>query len=125
MIGLKLVYLANILVAGWISISSLFFPKTAVHTVFTGAFQYSEAIRLVGALWFGIFLLSVMGLIYPKQMSLILVFQLVYKSSWLVFAALPAILNHHAYPRSMAFFFLIWVLVLPFVIPWKEWSNAI
>jgi len=34
---LKIIYLANILVAGWISITSLFFPRTAVATVFENA----------------------------------------------------------------------------------------
>lgn len=119
MIGLKLIYIANILVAGWISITSLFFPKTAQATVFENNFAYSEAIRLVGALWGAIFILSILGLFYPKQMSLVLVFQLLYKSSWLIFAALPAILNQQPYPKGMAGFFLVWVLVLPFVIPWK------
>ncbi len=120
MIGIKLVYIANIIVAGWISISSLFFPKIAQQTVFTNAFEYSESIRLVGALWFGIFILSIIGVFYPKEMSLILLFQLLYKLSWLLFAAIPAIYNSTQYPRGMAVFFLIWVLVLPLVIPWKE-----
>lgn len=120
MIGMKIMYLANIVVAGAISITSLFYPKVAQRTVFTGAFEYSEAIRLVGALWLAIFVLSIIGLYYPKQMSLVFVFQLIYKSSWLLFVALPAILNNQPYPKSMALFFVVWVLLLPFVIPWKS-----
>ena len=120
MILLKVMYFANIIVAGAISITSLFYPKIAQKTVFTEAFDYSEAIRLVGALWLAIFLLSIVGLFYPEQMSLVFVFQLIYKSSWLLFAALPAQFNHQPYPKSMAIFFLIWVIVLPFVIPWKS-----
>lgn len=119
MIGLKIVYLANVVVAGWISISSLFYPKVAQQSVFSGAFAYSEAIRLVGALWGAIFLLSVLGLFFPRQMSLVLLFQLIYKFSWLVFAALPAMLRQEPYPRGMAAFFVIWVVILPFVIPWR------
>lgn len=61
---LKIVYIANIVVAGWISITSLFFPKTAQLTVFSNDFAYSEAIRLVGALWGAIFLLSVLALFF-------------------------------------------------------------
>ena len=117
---MKLMYLANIVVAGWISINCLFFPKTAQEAIFTNAFEYSESFRLVGALWFAIFLLSIFGLFYPKQMSLIFVFQLIYKSMWLIVVALPAIINSTAYPKAMAIFFLIWVIILPFVIPWKE-----
>ncbi len=116
---MRAMYLANVIVAGGISISCLFYPKNAVTSVFTGAFQYSEAIRLVGALWWAIFLLSIVGLAYPKQMSLVLLFQLIYKSSWLIFAAVPAMLNHQPYPKSMAMFFLAWVVILPFIIPWK------
>ena len=120
MVALKIVYIANIIVAGWISITSLFYPKTAQMTVFENQFIYSEAIRLVGALWFAIFLLSILGLFLPQKMSLVLVFQFIYKFSWLVFAALPAMLNNQPYPKGMAIFFVIWVVVLPFVIPWKS-----
>jgi hypothetical protein len=119
MTSLKIIYFANIIVAGWISISSLFYPKTAQTSVFEQNFVYSEAIRLVGALWFAIFLLSILGLFYPEKMSLVLLFQLIYKSSWLIFAALPAMMNHQPYPKGMAMVFIIWVVVLPFVIPWK------
>ncbi|MBX2876646.1 MAG: hypothetical protein KTR30_31310 [Saprospiraceae bacterium] len=120
MMGLWTMYTANILVAGWISWSCLFFPERAVHTVFTNGFVYSEAIRLVGALWGGIFVLSFLGLFFPHKMSLVLLFQLIYKGSWLLFAALPAIRTGKPYPESMAAFFLVWVIVLPFVIPWKQ-----
>ena len=116
---LKIVYVANVMVAGWISVTSLFSPKTAQATIFSNAFAYSEAIRLVGALWGAIFLLSALGLFFPRQMSLILLFQLIYKFSWLVVAALPALLNNQPYPKGMALFFVIWVVVVPFVIPWS------
>ncbi|MEL6557159.1 MAG: hypothetical protein AAFQ94_03180 [Bacteroidota bacterium] len=119
MIFIKVVYVANIIVAGWISISSLFFPKTAHISVFSGAFEYSEAFRLVGALWGSIFILSLLGMIYPKTMSPVLLLQLIYTSSWLLFVALPALSNQSSIPKGMAVFFLIWVLILPFAIPWK------
>ena len=124
MIAMKLMYAANVVVAGWISITSLFYPQVAQQTAFSGTFAYSEAIRLIGALWGAIFLLSMAGLFFPEQMSLILLFQLIYKSAWLVFAALPAALNQHVYPRGMAGFFVIWVIILPFVIPWRSLFTA-
>lgn len=117
---LTVIYLANVLVAGWISICSLFFLRTAQTTVFSGKIAYSESIRLVGALWFAVFVLSVVGLWQPEKMQLILLFQLIYKSAWLVFVAVPAIINRKSYPKEMAVFFLIWVLVLPFFIHWKQ-----
>lgn len=120
MLSLKIMYAANIIVAGWISISSLFFPQTALSTVFTNAIDYSESIRLVGALWAGVFLLSILGIFYPEKMRIIFLFQLIYKGLWLLVVALPAIRQGSAYPKSMALFFLIWVIVLPFIIPWKS-----
>ena len=123
MIAMKIMYFTNVIVAGAISITSLFYPKTAQKSIFTNAFEYSESIRLICALWFAIFLLSLVGLWLPKQMSLVFVFQLIYKSGWLLFAAVPAIMKAHPYPKAMATFFLVWVIVLPFVIPWKEMLN--
>ncbi|MEM7104458.1 MAG: hypothetical protein AAF502_15080 [Bacteroidota bacterium] len=120
MTALKIAYLANILVAGWVGISALFLPKTAAVSVFSNAFDYSESFRLVGAFWTTIFILSIIGLFFPKEMCLVLIFQVLYKSIWLIVAAFPAILNGQPYPKEMAVFFLIWVVALPWVIPWKE-----
>lgn len=117
---LKIIYTANVLVAGWISITSLFWPRTAQATVFSNDFVYSEAIRLVGALWGAIFILSVLGLFFPRQMSLVLLFQLIYKSTWLLLVALPALLTNQPFPKGMALFFVVWVLILPFAIPWNK-----
>jgi hypothetical protein len=123
MIALKTIYIANIIVAGWISITSIFFPKTAATTVFQNAYQPSEVIRLVGCLWLAIAILSILGLWKPISFSPILLVQLIYKGTWLLVVALPAIKNNQNYPSGMALFFLIWVLVLPFIIPWNEWTK--
>lgn len=116
---LILVYLANILVAGWISITSLFYPARAVATIFEHTVAYSEVIRLVGALWGAIFLLSIVGLFYPERMSVVLLLQLLYKGSWLLVVAYPALRQSVDFPRGMATTFLVWVVVLPFAIPWR------
>ena len=113
-------YTANILVAGWISITSLFFPERALHSVFENQLAYSDAIRLVGALWGAIFILSILGLFWSQQMVLVLLFQLIYKSTWLLVVALPAYWQQQPYPHGMAVCFAIWVVVLPFVIPWRS-----
>lgn len=123
MLSLKLVYIANIVVAGWISITSLFFPKTALATIFSNAYQPTDLVRLVGALWFGIAVLSVLGLFRPMTFSPVLLLQLIYKGSWLLVVALPAVRNGTPFPSGMAAFFLVWVLVLPWVIPWKAWLG--
>ncbi len=123
MIALKIVYIANIIVAGWISITSVFNPNKSVTTVFQNAYQPTEVIRLVGCLWLAIAILSILGLWRPISFSPILLVQLIYKGTWLLVVAMPAIKNKQPYPTGMALFFLIWVLVLPFVIPWSEWTK--
>jgi hypothetical protein len=123
MITLKIVYIANIIVAGWIGVTSTFYPKTSSVTVFQNAYQTTEVIRLVGCLWLAIAILSLLGLWQPISFSPILLVQLIYKGTWLLVVAIPAIKNNQPYPSGMALFFLIWVLVLPFVIPWSEWVK--
>jgi hypothetical protein len=123
MIPLKIIYIANIIVAGWISITSLLSPKKAALTVFQNAYEPTEVIRLVGCLWLSIAVISALGLWRPISFSPILLVQLIYKGTWLLVVALPAIRNNQAYPSGMAAFFLLWVLVLPFVIPWSEWTR--
>lgn len=120
MLPLKIIYIANIVVTGLISYSCLFTPQAAVDNVFSGTITYSEVIKLVGALWGAIFVLSILGLFFPQPMSLVLLFQLIYKSSWLLIVALPAFAAGKDFPGPMAMVFLIWVLVLPFFIPWKN-----
>ena len=120
MITLKIIYIANIIVAGWISITSLYSPKLSASTVFSNAYQPTEVIRLVGCLWFAITILSIFGLWRPLTFSPILIVQLIYKGTWLLVVAIPAIKNNQTYPSGMALFFLIWCLVLLFAIPWNE-----
>lgn len=121
MVALKLTYAANLLVAGWIGIYSLFLPKAAIITVFSNAYEPTEVVRLVGCLWLAIALLSAFGLWKPMIFSPVLFIQLIYKGGWLLFVATPAIVKGESFPRGMAVFFVIWVAVLPFVIPWKDW----
>ena len=123
MILLQLVYAANVLVAGWIGVSSLFYPQYAQRSIFSGAYPVSDLAQLVGSLWLGITVLSLAGLYWPASFIPVLVLQLFYKSCWLVFVALPAHRKHKPYPKAMAYFFIVWVIFLPFIIPWKDWLS--
>ncbi len=118
-LALRIIYVANVIVAGQIGLSALFTPTRAAVTVFQNAVAPSEGLRFVGALWLSIAVLSMMGLLSPKPFSAVLVLQLMYKGSWLLVAALPAVRSGADYPRGMAAFFVVWVLVLPWVIPWR------
>ena len=119
--SLQIIYGANILVAGWVGLQTFFWPTAASNTVFSGVYAPTAVSKIVGALWLGIALLSVAGLWRPITFSPVLGLQLFYKGLWLLLVAAPAMIQGQPFPRPMALFFLIWVLVLPWVIPWKEW----
>ncbi|MDB4292297.1 hypothetical protein N9954_02750 [Maribacter sp.] len=123
MIALRILYILNIIVAGQIAFSAISNPKNAALTTFGNAYQSTEVIRLVGCLWLGIAVLSVLGLWKPITFSPVLLLQLIYKGTWLVVVALPALRNDVPFPKAMAGFFVVWVLILPFLIPWSEWLS--
>ena len=123
MIALRIIYVLNIIVAGQIAFSALSNPKNAALTTFGNAYQPTEVIKLVGCLWLAIAILSVLGIWKPIAFSPVLLLQLIYKGTWLIVVAIPAIRNDIPFPKTMAMFFVTWVLILPFVIPWKEWIN--
>jgi hypothetical protein len=121
---LRLVYVANIAVAGWISLTSIFSPKLAGQTIFNGASADPQAIKLIGCLWLSIAILSLFGLFRPLAFSPVLLVQVIYKGTWLLVVALPAIRARENFPSGMAGFFVVWVCVLPFIIPWRHLMRA-
>lgn len=123
MIGLRIIYFLNVILAGQIAISALSNPKNSALTTFGNAYQPTEVIRLVGCLWLSIAVLSILGLWKPITFSPVLLLQLIYKGTWLLVVALPASRNDIPFPKTMALFFVAWVLILPFLIPWKEWLS--
>lgn len=118
MSSLIIVYAANIILVSWVSITSLFFPKIAKQIVFANAYNDPKLLKLVGSLYISIFLLSLLGLFFPLKMSVILLYQLIYKFVWIVAAGLPAMFKNYPYPKLMAVIFVIYLIVLPFIIPW-------
>ncbi|MCH1455039.1 MAG: hypothetical protein L7T87_02175, partial [Schleiferiaceae bacterium] len=62
--GLYFIYITNILLAGWISISCLATPKRAAISVFSNSLVRTEAIKTVGGIWFALLSLSALGLFF-------------------------------------------------------------
>jgi hypothetical protein len=118
---LRSIYIANILVAGNVGWISLFDPIRAATVVFSGTTEANIPMRIVGSFWLTIALLSVAGLFSPIRFSVVLLVQLIYKGIWLLTIAAPAILANRMdlIPVEMAIFFLIWVIILPFIIPFR------
>lgn len=124
---LRFVYGANVLVAGSVGVLALFAPAYAAKVVFSGTVSPSFAMQVVGAFWVAIAALSAVGLFYPLAVAPVLVLQVIYKGLWLLGVAVPALLagEADALPLGMAGFFLIWVVALPFVIPWDRIVGAV
>jgi hypothetical protein len=121
MIGLQIIYFLNILVAGFVGVTALFFPSFSSNIVFQGTISPNWAQRIVGCLWLAITVLSTLGLFQPLLYSPVLLLQLLYKGSWLVFIALPMIVQGKLQdlPTRMTFFFLIWVIGLLLFLPYN------
>ena len=120
-LAMRVVFAANVVVAGIVGALSLFLPNVAERTVFSGTATASVAMQVVGAFWLAIALLSVAGLFRPVIFAPVLLAQLLYKGSWLMVVAAPAYMagRGNEMPGGITAFFLVWVLVLPFVIPWS------
>ena len=93
-----------------------------------GAFVESAGWRmLAGSLWIAILSLSLLGAIWPGSFLWLLVFQVIYKSVWLLAYAVPRLLSGRAaeIPAGIAVSFVAIVLVWPWLIPWREIVAAL
>ena len=122
---IKIVFIANVIVASIVGITSLFAMDFAQKHVFQGVFQMNGAMQLVGALWTAIAVLSLMGIFHPVKFSPVLLLQLVYKSSWLIVYVIPSLIQGKEVPIGVTIFFVFWVCVLPFAIPWKHLTKPL
>lgn len=122
----RLIYAANVLVAGVVGGLTLFAPAAGARTVFSGTVEPSAGLRVVGSFWLTIAALSAVGLAYPRPMIGVLAIQLGYKGLWLAVVAAPALIGGRAgsLPVGMAAFFAVWVAILPFAIPWGAWLRG-
>ena len=116
---MRLVYVYNILGAGVVGAIVLLAPRFAAKQIFAGTAEPGTATGILGSIWLAVGIASVLGLFFPVQMGAVFLVQLVYKTVWLLGAALPAVLvgKPRAVPPAMAAMFVVWVLVLPFAIP--------
>ncbi|MFN5538583.1 MAG: hypothetical protein ACK481_00775 [Candidatus Melainabacteria bacterium] len=118
---MQTMYSANIFVAGIVGILCLFFSESIGTQVFAGKALDSIPLKILGSFWLSVALVSIIGLFFPKAMSVLFIIQFLYKGMWLLVGALPKILNKQfdLLPLGMTICFFIWVLLLPFVIPYK------
>jgi hypothetical protein len=115
---------ANILILVPVGFATLLKPSVTDQ----GAFVESAGWRtLVGSLWLAILSLSLLGVIWPGAYLWLLVFQVIYKSVWLLAYAVPRLLSGRVaeIPVGIAVSFVAIVLVWPWFIPWRQMFAAL
>lgn len=122
---IKLIFLLNIAVAGFVGFTSLFLPHFSAKYVFEETIPVSFSLRLVGCLWLSIALLSIFGFFEPIRYSPVLLIQFIYKLLWLLVIALPLISSGQFsnLPKGMTYFFVIWVVLLAIGMPYSYLFN--
>ena len=121
--SLFLPYIFNILVLIPIGLLTLLGGERGGQLACQKKFPESEGFRtILGSLWTAILLGSILGLVFPVQMSSLLLIQLIYKSLWLLVFVKPRLSKEKIseVPSGIALVFLVIVLSYPRVIPWWQ-----
>ena len=114
---------ANILILVPIGFGTLLRPSSTDQGVFPESAGWRT---LVGSLWLAILAMSVLGVRQPEAFRWLLVFQVFYKSVWLIAYVLPRMLagRGREVPAGITLSFLVIVLVWPWFIPWRQLFSA-
>ena len=120
----QVLFWANILILVPIGFGTLLKPSLTDHGVFAESAGWRT---LVGSLWVAILACSVLGLVWPSSFAWLLVFQVIYKSVWLLVYAAPRVLSgrHQENPAGIALSFVVIVLIWPWFIPWRQLFAAL
>jgi hypothetical protein len=123
MTALEWLFWANILILVPIGFGTLFRPSSTDQGVFPESAGWRT---LVGSLWLAILAMSVLGVRQPEAFRWLLVFQVFYKSVWLIAYVLPRMLagRGREVPAGITLSFLVIVLVWPWFIPWRQLFSA-
>jgi hypothetical protein len=118
------IYVANIILTGVVGSVSLFATSKAPTIVFNEAYEENDSMRVIGSFWIAIGIVSFMGIFRPIKFCPILVVQIVYKGLFLIVEVIPKLARKEKIPIGVSIFFLVWVVLLPLVVPWKHlWSK--
>ena len=92
-VSLRILYLATVIGVGGAGLVVLFAPKLADQRLFFGAVTIDAYTRIIGAFWLGLGAIAAVGLVYPREMTAVLLVQMVYKAIWLAAGAGPALIS--------------------------------
>jgi len=124
MSSVQYLFWANILILVPVGFGTLLKPSVTDHGVFVESAGWRT---LVGSLWLGILALSVLGVRQPESFLWLLVFQVFYKSVWLLAYVVPRLIagRRREVPAGIALSFAVIVLVWPWFIPWRQLFGAL
>ncbi len=113
---LKLIYLINIFVAGFLGFISIFNAELASIVAYQKVFPPSPVMQLIGSSWIAIATTSFIGTVYPLKFSPILIFQFFYQITWVV---VNFIFLENTIPLMLISALVIWSCLILLSIPWK------
>ena len=113
---LRIVYLVNIFVSGFIGFMSVLNSELASIVIYQKTFEPSQVMQLIGSFWIAISAISFIGLIYPLKYSPILAFQSFYQLTWLV---INVLFLKNKIPIVLNIVFIVWTILIFFSLPWK------
>ena len=115
----QVLFWANIVILVPIGFGTLLKPSLTDHGVFAESAGWRT---LVGSLWVAILACSMLGVFWPSTFASLLVFQVIYKSVWLLGYAAPRVVagRRQEIPSGIALSFVAIVLIWPWFIPWRQ-----
>jgi hypothetical protein len=115
----QVLFWANIVILVPIGFGTMLKPSLTDHGVFAESAGWRT---LVGSLWVAILACSMLGVFWPSTFAWLLVFQVIYKSVWLLGYAAPRVVagRRQEIPSGIALSFVAIVLIWPWFIPWRQ-----
>jgi hypothetical protein len=120
---MRITYIFNILVAGGVGIIALFVNDIGNEFLFGEDVRtVSNASYIAGSFWIAIAANSCLGIWRPFEFAGVFGVQLIYKFLFLVIRIIPGLIRKdlNSEITGVSVFFLVWVLWLPFIIPWRH-----
>lgn len=114
---LKAMYGVNVVGAGIPGLATVISPGFAAEYVF-GAAQDPVSLRMLGAVWFSVGVLSVLGFRRPLRFAAVFPVEALYKSVWLALVAPTLFSGERPEVAPMAALFAVWVAADLVATPW-------
>ncbi len=116
-------YIANIVILTPVCFMMFFGKNDKTVQAFQGTVNDSPGLRfLVGSLWLGVLMCSIIALFLPEKFISLLIFQFIYKLIFIVTYSIPTLIyrGFKSIPVGITLTFLIIIFLWPYFII-KQW----